>query len=89
MYFSSPPRARQWPWPRCVLVMKSFGPMAAQAPELPVAEAQRRRLAADGPPRLFVYNDGDPIDEDRLAGFAWRLRSRERRHSALLGGRST
>ena len=54
-----------------------------------LAEAQRRRLAADGPPRLFVYNDGDPIDEDRLAGFAWRLRSRERRHSALLGGRST
>jgi predicted nucleotide-binding protein (sugar kinase/HSP70/actin superfamily) len=54
-----------------------------------VAEAQLRRLAADGPPLLFVYNDGDPIDEDRLAGFAWRLRSRERRHSALLGVRST
>ncbi len=47
-----------------------------------VAEAQLRRQAAAGPPLLFVYNDGDPIDEDRLAGFAWRLRSREPRRLA-------
>ncbi len=39
-----------------------------------IAEAQLRREA--GLPVLFVYNDGDPIDEARLAGFAWRLRSR-------------
>ena len=47
-----------------------------------VAEAQLRRQAAAGPPLLFVYNDGDPIDEARLAGFAWRLRSREPRRWA-------
>jgi predicted CoA-substrate-specific enzyme activase len=38
-----------------------------------VAEAQLRREPAM--PVLFVYNDGDPIDEARLTGFAWRLRS--------------
>jgi len=42
-----------------------------------IAEAQLRREA--GLPALFVYNDGDPIDEARLAGFAWRLRSRPAR----------
>ncbi len=42
-----------------------------------IAEAQLRREA--GLPVLFVYNDGDPIDEARLAGFAWRLRSRPAR----------
>ena len=42
-----------------------------------VAEAQLRREA--GLPALFVYADGDPIDEARLAGFAWRLRSRPAR----------
>ncbi len=42
-----------------------------------VAEAQLRREA--GLPALFVYNDGDPIDEARIAGFAWRLRSRPAR----------
>ncbi len=42
-----------------------------------IAEAQLRREA--GLPILFVYNDGDPIDAARLAGFAWRLRSREAR----------
>lgn len=42
-----------------------------------IAEAQLRREA--GPPILFVYNDGDPLDESRLAGFAWRLRRRTAR----------
>jgi activator of 2-hydroxyglutaryl-CoA dehydratase/predicted nucleotide-binding protein (sugar kinase/HSP70/actin superfamily) len=42
-----------------------------------VSEAQLRRGA--GFPLLFVYNDGDPLDESRLAGFAWRLRGREAR----------
>jgi hypothetical protein len=31
---------------------------------------------------LFVYNDGDPIDEARLAGFAWRLRARPARRAS-------
>ncbi len=44
-----------------------------------IAEAQLRREA--GLPALFVYNDGDPIDEARIAGFAWRLRSRPARRS--------
>jgi activator of 2-hydroxyglutaryl-CoA dehydratase/predicted nucleotide-binding protein (sugar kinase/HSP70/actin superfamily) len=42
-----------------------------------VAEAQLRREA--GLPALFVYNDGDPIDEARIAGFAWRLHARPAR----------
>ena len=46
-----------------------------------IAEAQLRREA--GLPALFVYNDGDPIDEARLAGFAWRLRSRPARRSPV------
>jgi hypothetical protein len=37
-----------------------------------VSEAQLRRH--DEMPLLFVYNDGDPIDGARPAGFAWRLR---------------
>jgi predicted nucleotide-binding protein (sugar kinase/HSP70/actin superfamily) len=41
-----------------------------------VSEAQLRRTDM---PTLFVYNDGDPLEEARLAGFAWRLRSRPRR----------
>ncbi len=45
-----------------------------------IAEAQLRREA--GLPALFVYADGDPIDEARLAGFAWRLRSRPARRVA-------
>jgi activator of 2-hydroxyglutaryl-CoA dehydratase/predicted nucleotide-binding protein (sugar kinase/HSP70/actin superfamily) len=45
-----------------------------------VSEAQLRR-GADFP-LLFVYNDGDPVDEARLAGFAWRLRAREPRRGA-------
>jgi predicted nucleotide-binding protein (sugar kinase/HSP70/actin superfamily) len=45
-----------------------------------IAEAQLRREA--GLPILFVYNDGDPIDEARLAGFAWRLRGRPGRRRA-------
>jgi len=45
-----------------------------------IAEAQLRREA--GLPALFVYNDGDPIDEARLAGFAWRLRSIPARRGA-------
>ncbi len=45
-----------------------------------IAEAQLRR--EPGLPALFVYNDGDPIDEARLAGFAWRLRSRPSRRPA-------
>jgi len=36
-----------------------------------LAEALLRRRP--GPPTLFVYNDGDPVDADRLRGFAWRL----------------
>jgi len=39
-----------------------------------ISEAQLRRQAEI--PILFVYNDGDPIDDARLAGFAWRLRRR-------------
>ncbi len=42
-----------------------------------IAEAQLRREPSL--PALFVYNDGDPIDQGRLAGFAWRLRRRPRR----------
>lgn len=38
-----------------------------------LSEAHLRRVT--GIPILFIYNDGDPIDEARLAGFAWRLRS--------------
>ena len=45
-----------------------------------IAEAQLRREA--GLPALFIYNDGDPIDEARIAGFAWRLRSRPARRPA-------
>ena len=45
-----------------------------------VSEAQLRRGAEF--PLLFVYNDGDPVDEARLAGFAWRLRARESRATA-------
>ncbi len=45
-----------------------------------IAEAQLRRET--GLPALFVYNDGDPIDEARLAGFAWRLRARPARRRA-------
>ena len=45
-----------------------------------ISEAQLRR--ASGAPTLFVYNDGDPIDVARLAGFAWRLRSRPARRAA-------
>ncbi|NLG66445.1 MAG: hypothetical protein GX536_01895, partial [Actinobacteria bacterium] len=44
-----------------------------------IAEAQLRRET--GIPLLFIYNDGDPIDEARLAGFAWRLRSRPARRT--------
>ncbi len=33
-------------------------------------------------PLLFIYNDGDPIDEARLAGFAWRLRVGRRGENA-------
>ena len=50
----------------------------AHSPAL-IAEAQLRR--EPGLPALFVYNDGDPIDEARLAGFAWRLRSRPARRA--------
>jgi activator of 2-hydroxyglutaryl-CoA dehydratase/predicted nucleotide-binding protein (sugar kinase/HSP70/actin superfamily) len=45
-----------------------------------ISEAQLRR--ASGAPTLYVYNDGDPIDVARLAGFAWRLRSRPARRPA-------
>ena len=44
-----------------------------------IAEAQLRREA--GLPALFIYNDGDPIDEARLAGFAWRLHARPARRT--------
>lgn len=47
-----------------------------------IAEAQLRREAEL--PILFVYNDGDPIDEGRLAGFAWRLRRRPARRETLV-----
>lgn len=46
------------------------------APAL-IAEAQLRRRADI--PSLFVYNDGDPLDSERLAGFAWKLRAARRR----------
>jgi len=39
-----------------------------------IAEALLRRRADI--PSLFVYNDGDPLEEERLAGFAWRLHTR-------------
>jgi predicted CoA-substrate-specific enzyme activase len=42
-----------------------------------IAEALLRRRADI--PVLYVYNDGDPIEQERLAGFAWRLRSRPAR----------
>ncbi len=37
-----------------------------------ISEAQLRRRSEI--PLLFVYNDGDPIDEAKIAGFAWRLK---------------
>jgi predicted nucleotide-binding protein (sugar kinase/HSP70/actin superfamily) len=49
-----------------------------------ISEAQLRR--ASGAPTLYVYNDGDPIDVARLAGFAWRLRSRPARRAAESAG---
>ncbi|HMK93300.1 MAG TPA: hypothetical protein VK576_09900, partial [Thermoleophilia bacterium] len=52
-----------------------------------ISEAQLRR-GADFP-LLFVYNDGDPIDDARLAGFAWRLRAREPRVRPAQASRST
>jgi predicted nucleotide-binding protein (sugar kinase/HSP70/actin superfamily) len=52
-----------------------------------IAEAQLRREA--GLPALFVYNDGDPIDEARLAGFAWRLRSRPARRASGSAARAS
>jgi hypothetical protein len=52
-----------------------------------VAEAQLRREA--GLPALFVYNDGDPIDEARLAGYAWRLRSRPARRASGSAARTS
>ena len=52
-----------------------------------IAEAQLRREA--GLPILFVYNDGDPIDESRLAGFAWRLRRRPARRRTARTARPT
>ncbi|HQJ98659.1 MAG TPA: acyl-CoA dehydratase activase-related protein, partial [Thermoleophilia bacterium] len=48
-----------------------------------LAEAELRRVADF--PLLVVYNDGDPLDEARLAGFAWRLRSRPARRLAVSG----
>ncbi len=42
-----------------------------------IAEAQLRRRADI--PALFIYHDGDPIDEARLAGFAWRLKNSHKR----------
>jgi len=42
-----------------------------------LAEAELRR--AGGFPLLVVYNDGDPLDQARLGGFAWRLLSRPAR----------
>ncbi len=45
-----------------------------------ISEAQLRRRADF--PLLFVYNDGDPVDQARLAGFAWRLRARAPRVGA-------
>lgn len=45
-----------------------------------IAEALLRRRPDI--PVLYVYNDGDPIEQERLAGFAWRLRSRPRRPGA-------
>ena len=50
-----------------------------------ISEAQLRR--SEGLPLLFVYNDGDPIDEARLAGFAWRLRGRPARRAPHVAGR--
>ena len=45
-----------------------------------ISEAQLRRQADI--PILFVYNDGDPIDDARLTGFAWRLRGQPARRGA-------
>lgn len=45
-----------------------------------ISEAQLRRKTEI--PLLFVYNDGDPIDQARLAGFAWRLKNRPPRQVA-------
>jgi len=51
-----------------------------------ISEAQLRR--ATKAPLLFVYNDGDPVDEARLAGFAWRLRSRPPRRAGAGPGKA-
>lgn len=42
-----------------------------------IAEAQLRRRRDI--PMLFVYNDGNPIEEERIAGFAWSLKNRPAR----------
>jgi len=49
-----------------------------------IAEALLRRRTDI--PVLYVYNDGDPIEQERLAGFAWRLRSRPPRAAAQQQG---
>ena len=49
-----------------------------------ISEAQLRRRSSEIP-LLFVYNDGDPIDEARIAGFAWRLRRRPARNRLTVG----
>jgi predicted CoA-substrate-specific enzyme activase len=42
-----------------------------------ISEAQLRRRPDI--PMLFIYNDGDPIDDAKMAGFAWRLKRKPSR----------
>ncbi len=44
-----------------------------------IAEAQLRRRPEI--PALFIYHDGDPVEQARLAGFAWRLQNRPAREA--------
>lgn len=45
-----------------------------------ISESQLKRRTDI--PMLFVYNDGDPIDEARISGFAWRLKRKQARLAA-------
>ncbi len=49
-----------------------------------LAEALLRRRS--DVPVLFVYNDGDPLQNERLAGFAWRLHGQPPRREAPVRG---
>jgi len=44
-----------------------------------ISEAQLRRETEI--PFLFIYNDGEPVEQSKLTGFAWRLKNRPARRT--------